>query len=77
MKKVIRIDKLEDEKEDKGVEFTHYLRTDEGWKKTTDIPNLFKKLVYLGNCDEDGDMFAAYEGGYIKIYKGHLNNGTY
>lgn len=35
------------------------------------------KVVYLGDCDQDGDMFAIYKEGFIEIYKGHLNNGKY
>jgi hypothetical protein len=36
-----------------------------------------EKLVYLGKCSEDGDMFALYIGRYIMIFRGYLNSGMY
>jgi len=75
MKEVIRIPDNKTE-EDKPVEVTHYLDSDFGWTKTDSIDNP-DKVVYLGRCKNDGDMFAAYERGYIVIYKGHLNSGKY
>jgi len=75
MRKVIMIGE-EPKEESKGVEFTHEL--DNGYNITNNKPSEFNKIVYLGNCDTDGDMFAAYsKGGCIYIYKGNLNNGTY
>ena len=77
MKEVIRIDtpKQEDEK---PVEFTHCLRHDLGWKTTEAKPHEYQKVVYLGECKYDGDMFAAYyKFGTIVIFKGHLNSGRY
>ena len=77
MKRVIMIGE-EPQKESKGVEFTYYLREDIGYESTCDYPSKFDKIVYLGKCTTDGDMFAAYsKGGSIFIYKGHLNDGTY
>ena len=69
----------EPKEESKGVEFTHCLHHVYGWKKTNATPNNFNKIAYLGKCDVDGDMFAAYfeEEDTIAIYKGNLNNGTY
>lgn len=57
----------------KKTKFTHYLDESAGWNDTNDTPtdsdNL--KVVYLGNCSHDGDMFAVYtEDDVIYIYKG-------
>jgi hypothetical protein len=69
----------EPQKESKGIEFTHYLSGTEGWKTANPNFNKYIKVVYLGKCDVDGDMFAGYFGqdGTIAIYKGNLNDGTY
>lgn len=66
----------EPKEESKGVEFTHEFNTD-GYSTTSDVPTDFDKVVYLGRCNTDGDMFATYTNGCIYLYKGHLNNGTY
>jgi hypothetical protein len=78
MRKVIMIGE-EPKEESKGVEFTHYYHNTEGWVENILIPSDFNKIAYLGKCDTDGDMFAAYfeEQNTITIYKGNLNNGTY
>jgi len=77
MRKVITIPELV-EKSDKPVEFTHDLYgKDSRWGRTIDTPNDYDKVVYLGFCDIDGDMFAAYDGGCIEIFKGNLNSGEY
>jgi hypothetical protein len=82
MKEVIRIDKPVEEKIE-PVEFTHYLDSDKGfvlkenidyWKSM--IEDSYQ-IVYLGRCDADGDLFAAYTEEYIRILKGHLNSGKY
>ena len=76
MRKVIMIGQ-EPKEESKGVEFTHVL-TNNGWSGITSEPNEFEKVVYLGKCLVDGDMFASYfHTGAITIRKGNLNNGTY
>lgn len=71
----------EPQKESKGIEFTHYLNGEEnGWESTDYTPQntLIEKIVYLGKCSEDGDMFAAYfSDKTISIFSGNLNNGTY
>jgi hypothetical protein len=70
----------EPQKESKGIEFTHILNTLKGWTTTNDKPsfNRIAKIVYLGKCETDGDMFACYyDVGVIVIYKGNLNDGTY
>lgn len=82
MKKVIFIEQPKEETK-KPVEFTHYLSPYRGWEVETNTisrlnPNYYFKIVYLGKCDVDGDMFAAIsDGGCIEIYKGHLNSGEY
>lgn len=77
MRKAIIIGK-ESKKESKGIEFTHYLSISSGWTGINQkMPNL-NKVVYLGKCDADGDMFAGYfTSGSITVYKGFLNDGTY
>lgn len=75
MKEVIRIDgKTESEK---PVELTHVLTSNLGWRGTVFHSCVFEKIVYLGNCQYDGDMFACYIDGVISVYKGHLNSGKY
>lgn len=76
MKEVIRIEGIDKETE-KPVEFTHYLNSCEGWKMTYNTPRLFNKVVYLGRCPSEGDMFACYYNKVIEICKGHLNSGKY
>ena len=77
MKEVIRIDAPQVTTE-KPVEFTHYLDIESGWCTMQVHPNCYKKVVYLGKCPLDGDMFAAYgDDDCINIFKGHLNSGRY
>lgn len=40
------------------------------WQKSCRQPEDFDKVVYLGNCQDDGDMFAAYDKDRIFIYRG-------
>lgn len=75
MKSVIYIDKQE-KAEEKPVEFTDYIG-EGGNEIPLSKPNEFEKVVYLGKCISDGDIFAAYKNGFISIYKGHLNSGKY
>ena len=76
MKEVIRIDNKVKE-DDKPVEFTHHLSGDGGWQVNKRSPNEFTKIVYLGCCEVDGDMFSSSDSDCIQIYKGHLNSGKY
>lgn len=77
MKQVLLVSDLE-KAEKKPVEFTHYLNPHgRGWEPTIAKPNDFPKVVYLGYCNEDGDMFATLGDGFIRIFKGHLNDGVY
>jgi len=69
---------IEQKSDDKSVEFTHLSYPDKGWKEDDDKPGSFEKVIYLGKCKIDGDMFACYDkAGNISIYKGHLNSGRY
>lgn len=81
MKKAISIpDLLAGEKitEPKGIEFTHYLTGERGWTESAYKSSEFKEVVYLGKCKHDGDVFSTVDGaGFIRIFKGYLNNGTY
>ena len=75
MREVERIDKpCESEK---PVEFTDVLNGDAGWDRATCDPKESERVLYLGRCAIDGDMFAAYFEGTIDIYKGHLNSVKY
>jgi hypothetical protein len=76
MKEVIRIPETKEEKQDKLVEFTHILDIN-GWESTSSTPNHYERIVFLGKCVVDGDMFAAYRDGGIVIFKGYLNSGKY
>jgi hypothetical protein len=76
MREVIRIQDTA-QVEEKPVEFTHYLSPSAGWMDAGWKPNAFEKIVYLGNCNIDGDLFATYLNGTISVYKGHLNSGKY
>jgi hypothetical protein len=58
------------EKRNKKTIFTKYLCGVDGWIYPSLIPEDFDKVVYLGNCDADGDMFACYVRDVINIYKG-------
>jgi hypothetical protein len=51
--------------------FTHYLATDRGWVYSICRPKEYYKVVYLGKCPVDGDMFACYKNdNEITILKG-------
>lgn len=65
------------QQEEHPVEFTHYISTSRGAMGAGSGPSEFDKVVYLGRCEEDGDMFAAYRGGRIYLYKGQLNSGKF
>lgn len=62
---------LESKKEVKKTVFTHYLNIISGWLETQSPSQDYERIVYLGECKADGDMFAAYgHTGSIHIYKG-------
>ena len=50
--------------------FKKYLCGVSGWMPSSRTPEFFDKIVYLGNCFGDGDMFACHTGATINIYKG-------
>lgn len=81
MKKVLHVSELfEDKKEEKAlkpIKFTHCLNGIKGWVNTKTDPSCCQKVVYLGMCNVDGDLFVAYTNiGHILFYKGHLNDGV-
>ena len=77
MKSVIYIEQKE-EQEERPIEFTHRLSGSSGWIDMSFNKNDYKKIVYLGSCVIDGDMFACYTNiGGIITAKGHLNSGKY
>jgi len=46
-------------------------QTRDGWMNVNGKKIVsFEKVVYLGKCIYDGDMFACYSGGTIAVYKG-------
>ena len=71
----------EPQKKSRDIEFTHFQKADKGWFKVSSLEmSLVKidKIIYLGCCPADGDMFALYQvHGHISILKGYLNDGTY
>ena len=57
--------------EEKETVFTHELDGYSGYIENNLKVTYFEKVVYLGNCSLDGDMFACYtEHGAIAIFKG-------
>lgn len=59
------------QKEKKETVFTHYLDDCKGWTIDATKPDSYDKVIYLGCCGKDGDMFACItESNYIHIYKG-------
>jgi hypothetical protein len=58
------------EKKNKKTIFEKYFYQRKGWIDSSLPPEDFDKVVYLGNCDVDGDMFACYRANVIQIYKG-------
>lgn len=78
MKEVIRLPGLS-YKMHVPVELTHRLTSEYGWKKITteENSNFYNKLVYMGNCYIDGDIFIGYNDDMIFTLKGHLNSGFY
>lgn len=85
MRQVLKVSDLiqkEEKKESKGIEFTHVLHETTGWSICVGfVGKGFTEddIVYLGQSETHGDMFALYRKKYndILIYKGHLNDGTY
>lgn len=62
------------------IQLTH--RKTRGWQEVEESKEKSYKqnansIMYLGKCEQDGDMFAVYLNGYIMIFKGHVNSGKY
>ena len=73
MTKFIDITKKIEEGKGKETVFTHYYNNQRGWVRTasTSLGDDCNKVVYLGHCESDGDMFCTYyEDGGIEICKG-------
>lgn len=55
-----------------------YIKGDNGWKTINNATiRQIDRIVYLGNCRYDGDMFAIHYCGAISFCKGVLNNGNF
>ncbi len=67
-------------KEESKTTFTHIHNSEDGWveasfaseyyDEASFAPEYYDKVVYLGNCVFDGDMFACYKENTIEICKG-------
>lgn len=68
---------IEKEENQKPVEFKSVFNQQSGWVLTDSLPKHYKRVIYLGRCRSDGDMFAAYDNTDIIIFRGHLNSGKY
>jgi len=68
--------KILKKEEGKKTQLTH-IKSNNGWEKYTPSSRLIDRVVYLGNCCYDGDMFAIYYNGIISFCKGDLNNGIF
>lgn len=80
MKQVIFVPQLEKEPTEKPIELTN--RKMNGWNSVSShyekqYLKQATKVVYLGRCEQDGDMFALYINKFIMIFKGKLNSGKY
>lgn len=69
-------DKIKGEGEEPVV-FTHYYAKLKKVARNDCSPNEYDKVIYLGRCSFDGDMFAAYGDNIIDIFGGNLNSGKY
>ena len=76
MKSVIFIEPQETVGEE-PVKFTYWQNSLVGWQPCSRNLNKYEKIVYLGKCSIDGDMFAAHLNEIIFIFKGYLNSGKY
>ncbi len=52
------------------------VKTVHGWRTITYLKEI-NRVVYLGKCSLDGDVFAVYHKGNISFAKGSLNNGIF
>ena len=62
------------------IELTRRLDACKGWVERTiadiDIKS-YDRIVFLGTCEGDGQLFACYSYSMIDIWGGRLNGGTY
>jgi len=78
MGKVIIVKELASSFTSHNLVITH-LDSGYGWKNTNELNfDDIEKIIYLGQCKTDGDMFTIYyKSGNIATAKGYLNNGEY
>lgn len=69
MTKYISLETKEQNRFKKTV-FTKHISSAYGISDTINTPEDFEKVVYLGRCKTDGDIFVAYSDKEIYIYKG-------
>jgi hypothetical protein len=76
---VIYIDGIPKGKGTKAVKFTHYHGRFKKAENVNSNPKEYDKVIYLGHCAMDGDMFAAQHTTHnvIDIFSGKLNSGKY
>lgn len=65
------------QEEEVPIKLTHFMPSDGNWIKRKPDLGVYEKIVYLGKCQIDGNLFACYCDDIITIYKGHLNSGKY
>lgn len=69
--KYIDTTKTGDKPEPKKTVFTHHLSPSNGWELDYRACSDFLEVKYLGNCKQDGHMFAALSlTGNVLIFKG-------
>ncbi len=62
----------------KPIEFKHLLSSNGELRDTFQPPCNHDRIVYLGKHYKHGDMFVGYYGaGYMDVYVGKLNSGTF
>ena len=62
------------------IQLLRRLDASEGWVHTENEllkAQDYDKIVYLGECEGDGQLFACYSEKVIDICGGYLNGGTY
>ncbi len=60
MTQFLTIENATQAKESKKTVLSHEYNNSKGWVlKSNDVDN-YRKVLYLGNCSVDGDMFACY-----------------
>ena len=76
--RTIQIEIIGQKKDFKQSAELNDIKTNNGWKKFSNIEKSHvEKIVYLGNCKQDGDVFSVYHNGYISFVRGQLNDGIF